>query len=112
MNNLISYVYAADANVIPNSSSYSFILMLLVFLLIFYYMIFRPQRKKFKDHDKLIKSLSCGDEVLTTSGFIGKVTKITKTGYIVLELNTNIIVFIKSDFITSVFPKGTLKNIQ
>lgn len=112
MNNVISSAYAASNNTVTNSGSYSFLLMLLIFLLIFYFMIFRPQRRKIQEHDRMIASLSCGDEVITASGFIGKVLRITKTGYIMLELSSNVQVFVKSDFITSVFPKGTLKNMQ
>ncbi|XBC39852.1 MAG: preprotein translocase subunit YajC [Buchnera aphidicola (Chaetogeoica yunlongensis)] len=112
MNNFISKVYAGNSSVISNSNTHSLIFMLIVFLLIFYFMIFRPQRKKMQEHQKLISSLTYGDEVLTSSGFIGKVVKITKTDYIMLELNNNVRVFVKSNFITSVFPKGTLKSME
>ncbi|AAO26859.1 putative membrane protein YajC [Buchnera aphidicola str. Bp (Baizongia pistaciae)] len=113
MDNFISHIYAVEnSTTIPSSNSYSLIFMLLVFLSIFYFMIFRPQRKKIQEHDRLIKSLSYGDEVFTSSGFVGKIVKITKTGYIVLELNNNVEVFVKSDFIVSIFPKGTLKNMK
>ncbi len=43
----------------------SLILMLVVFGLIFYFMILRPQQKRTKEHKKLMDSIAKGDEVLT-----------------------------------------------
>ncbi len=45
------------------------ILMLVVFGLIFYFMILRPQQKRTKEHKKLMDSIAKGDEVLTNGGF-------------------------------------------
>ncbi len=93
------------------SNSYSLIFMFVIFLLIFYFMLFRPQQKKDKEHKNLINSLTQGDEVLTTSGLLGRINKITKNGYILLQLNDTTEVFIKKDFIVSSLPKGTLKSL-
>lgn len=46
----------------------SLILMLVVFGLIFYFMILRPQQKRTKEHKKLMDSIAKGDEVLTNGG--------------------------------------------
>ncbi|VFT70741.1 SecYEG protein translocase auxillary subunit [Escherichia coli] len=46
-------------------SPMSLILMLVVFGLIFYFMILRPQQKRTKEHKKLMDSIAKGDEVLT-----------------------------------------------
>lgn len=74
--------FIQNANAVVNESSegnsYSLIFMLVIFLLIFYFMLFRPQQKKDKEHKKLISSLVKGDEVITTSGLLGRVIKITK----------------------------------
>lgn len=104
-----------NANAITNASSagnsYSLIFIFVIFLLIFYFMLFRPQQKKDKEHKNLIDSLAKGDEVMTSSGLLGRVNKITKNGYILLQLNDNTEVFIKKDFITSSLPKGTLNSL-
>lgn len=44
-------------------SPMSLILMLVVFGLIFYFMILRPQQKRTKEHKKLMDSIAKGDEV-------------------------------------------------
>ena len=43
---------------------------------IFYMLVFRPQQKKMKEHQNMVKNLAKGDEVVTAGGLIGKVTKV------------------------------------
>ncbi|HGF6561560.1 TPA: preprotein translocase subunit YajC [Providencia alcalifaciens] len=102
---------AASAGAPAQGSPYSLIIMLVVFALIFYFMILRPQQKRAKDHRKLMESIAKGDEILTTGGLIGRVTKVSETGYVVLELSENTEVTIKRDFVAAVLPKGTMKAI-
>ncbi|MGP1959101.1 MAG: preprotein translocase subunit YajC [Arsenophonus sp. NC-CH8-MAG3] len=92
-------------------NSYSLIIILVVFGLIFYFMILRPQQKRAKEHKRLIDSISKGDEILTTSGLIGRVTKVSETGYVVIALNDTNDVTIKRDFVAAILPKGTMKSI-
>ena len=81
------------------------------FILIFYFLMWRPQSKRAKEHRKLMESISKGDEVLTTGGLIGRVSKVSETGYVVLELSETTEVTIKRDFVAAVLPKGTMKAI-
>ncbi len=90
---------------------YSLIIILVMFGLIFYFMILRPQQKRSKDHKKVLESISKGDEVMTTGGLIGRVAKVGNTGMIILELNDSTEVIIKRDFVLSVLPKGTMKAL-
>ena len=102
---------AASAGAPAQGSPYTMVIMLVVFALIFYFMILRQQQKRAKEHRKLMESITKGDEVLTTGGLIGRVTKVSETGYVVLELSENTEVTIKRDFVAAVLPKGTMKAI-
>ncbi len=93
------------------SSGTATIIMMVVFVIIFYFMILRPQQKRNKEHNNLINSISKGDEILTSGGLIGRITKISDTGYLVISLNENNEVTIKRDFIVAVLPKGTMKSL-
>ncbi|QCI16968.1 preprotein translocase subunit YajC [Buchnera aphidicola (Aphis helianthi)] len=93
-------------------SSYSLVIMLVIFLLIFYFMLFRPQQKKEKERKNLMKLITLGDEVMTTSGFLGRVKDITENEYVLLELNDQNEIFIKKDFIVSLLPKNTLESLK
>ncbi|QCI16395.1 preprotein translocase subunit YajC [Buchnera aphidicola (Aphis craccivora)] len=111
MNFLIENAYATLSQPTENNS-YSLVVMLVIFLLIFYFMLFRPQQKKEKERKNLMKLISLGDEVMTNSGFLGRVKNITENGYILLELNNTNEVFIKKDFIISLLPKNTLESLK
>ncbi|MDR1648837.1 MAG: preprotein translocase subunit YajC [Synergistaceae bacterium] len=47
-----------------------------IFVLIFYFFIIRPQRKRQKQHDGLISGISRGDQVVTIGGFLGTVREV------------------------------------
>src|SRR5437763_9845811 len=46
-----------------------FPLLLMVF--VFYFVFIRPQQRKAKAHDTLMKGIRSGDKVVTTSGIVG-----------------------------------------
>ena len=110
MSFFISYAVAA-AGAPSQGSPYSLVIMLVVFGLIFYFMILRPQQKRAKEHKKLMDSISKGDEVLTSGGLVGRVTKVSDTGYVAIALNDTNEVVIKRDFVAAVLPKGTIKAL-
>lgn len=88
------------------------IFILVIFALIFYFMIYRPQAKRNKQHRELMASLAKGEEVLTSGGLIGKITKVSaENDSVVIALNENNEVTIKKDFIVAVLPKGSIKSL-
>ncbi|HDL5699034.1 TPA: preprotein translocase subunit YajC [Mannheimia haemolytica] len=88
------------------------IFILIIFGAIFYFMIYRPQAKRQKQQRDLLASLAKGDEVLTSGGLIGKITKVTADNdNIVIALNDTTEVTIKRDFVVAVLPKGSLKSL-
>ncbi|MEZ8100173.1 preprotein translocase subunit YajC [Vibrio bivalvicida] len=107
----ISQAHAA-AEGAPAGGGFEMLIMLGMFAVIFYFMIYRPQAKRVKEHKGLMASMGKGDEVLTSGGLVGKITKIAEDNdYISIELNSNNEVVIKKDFVTAVLPKGTLKSL-
>lgn len=65
-----------------------FLPMLVVFA-IFYFLIIRPQKKRDKDHQTFVTSLQKGDEVVTQSGLLGKITGVADK-VITLEIAQNV----------------------
>ena len=80
------------------------------FILIFYFLIWRPQSKRAKEHKSLMSGLNKGDEVVTSGGMIGKIIKVSDD-FIVLEVADNLEVKIQKVAIAGALPKGTLKDI-
>ncbi len=108
----ISLAHAAPQGTAPVGTGFEMLIMLGMFALIFYFMIYRPQSKRVKEHKNLMASMSKGDEVLTSGGLVGKITKIAEDNdFVSIELNANNEVVIKKSFITAVLPKGTLKSL-
>lgn len=52
--------------------------ILLIFVL-FYFLMIRPQQKRLKQHQEMIKALKRGDEVVLSNGMVGKVTRVEET---------------------------------
>ncbi len=55
----------------PNSGAFMSVSMLLLMGVMLYFVIWRPQQKKAKDHAQLLKSIKPGDKVVTSGGIVG-----------------------------------------
>ena len=83
------------------------LLMIAVFVAIFYFLIWRPQSKRAKEHRALIDSLGVGSEVVFAGGLMGKITKI-EGDFAVVELNRGVEVKVQRASVISVlFMKKT-----
>jgi preprotein translocase subunit YajC len=112
MSLFISQAHAAAEGATQGQGGFEMLIMLVMFGAIFYFMIFRPQSKRAKEHKSLMASMGKGDEVLTSGGLVGKISKVSaEHDYVVITLNENNDVTIKKDYVTAVLPKGTLKSL-
>lgn len=78
--------------------------------LLFYLILWRPQAKRAKEHRELVTSLTKGDEVLTSGGILGKVTKVNDE-YIVVEVAEGVELSLQKSAVAAALPKGTIKSI-
>ena len=85
-------------------------LQLVPFALIFvimYFLILRPQQRRLKDHQSMVKNLRRDDTVVTNGGLIGRVTKVTDDGAEVeVEIAPNVRVKVVRSMISEVRVKG------
>ncbi len=91
------------------SDTSSLLMSLLPFALIFiimYFLIIRPQQKKAKEHAELIKNIRRGDTVITSSGLVGKVTKVVDDDQIEFEIADGVRVRQMRQMISIVRAKG------
>jgi preprotein translocase subunit YajC len=86
------------------------IIFLVGFMVIFYLMIWRPQSKRAKEQKNLLSNLQKGDEVVTSGGIAGKITKVTDD-FVVIEVSDTVELKIQKGAIGATLPKGTLKAI-
>ena len=73
-------------------------------------MIIRPQMKQAKEQRNMIAALQKGDEVVTSGGIVGKVSKVTEA-FVVLEIAADTESTVQKHAIQSALPKGTIKSI-
>jgi preprotein translocase subunit YajC len=87
----------------------SMLVSLLPFVLIFvimYFLILRPQQKRVKMHQEMVKNLRRGDTVVTSGGLIGKVTKVVDDEQIEVEIGEGVKVRQSRQMIAEVRAKG------
>jgi preprotein translocase subunit YajC len=85
------------------------LMSLLPFVLIFvimYFLILRPQQKRVKAHQEMVKNVRRGDTVVTNGGLIGKVTKVVDDEQIEIEIADGVRIRQVRSMITDVRAKG------
>lgn len=86
------------------------LIMFLVMGLFMYFLIFRPQMKKQKEHRTMIDALQKGDEVVAAGGLVGKITDVSDA-YITLEVAPGTEIRAQKFSVQTLLPKGSLKSI-
>lgn len=95
-----SQVANAQEAVPPTVGVQDQLIMLLLIFLIFYFLIIRPQSKKYKQHAEMVKALERGDRVVTGGGVEGKVVRVLEDDRIVVEIAQDVEVTIVKGTIT------------
>jgi preprotein translocase subunit YajC len=85
--------------------------MLVLFILVFYFLLVRPQTKRAKEQKKLMGSLAVGDEVMTAGGIIGRITRL-KDNYIGVDIAKGVEITIQRSSIVNILPKGTMDSAE
>ena len=106
-NLFISNAHAAPTA--PGGDLLSFLPILVIFAL-FYFMLIRPQMKQAKQQKAMIDALKAGDEVATTGGVVGKITKVGDN-FISVEIAANTTVNVQKHAVQTLLPPGTIKAI-
>jgi preprotein translocase subunit YajC len=85
-------------------------ILMAVSLVVCYLLFIRPQNKRAKEHQQLVTSLQKGDEVVTTGGLLGKITKLSDNFFVML-IAEGIEVPVQRSAIAMSVPKGTIKSL-
>ena len=85
-------------------------LPIILMFVILYFIMIRPQMKKAKEHKSMLDALQKGDEVVAV-GMLGRISKITDN-YVSLEIAPNVTIQVQKQAVTTLLPKGTVKDAQ
>jgi preprotein translocase subunit YajC len=98
MNNTDSILVLAQAQ--PQQGGGSFLLMMALFMGAMYFLMIAPQRKKQKEHQKMVDALAAGDEILTSGGLYATVVSI-KEDRLIVRVADNTRVELSKQFVTA-----------
>lgn len=111
MNLFETTAMAADAGGAPADAGLINLLFLGGFVLIFYFLLWRPQSKRRKEHQALMSGLDKGDEVVTAGGIVGQVNKV-EDDFVKIQVAPNMELRVQKSAIGATLPKGTLKSLD
>jgi preprotein translocase subunit YajC len=107
---LISPAYAQAAGGGAGGFDPVFILMMVAMFAVFWFLVIRPQQKKAKQHQEMLKALKRGDQVVTNGGLIGRVARIEGDGVLVLEVAPNVKVKVKHSMIADINQRSETRD--
>ena len=102
---LFPIAYAQGAPAVGQSPWTSLLLFGGMFLL-----LWRPQSKRAKEHRELVGGISKGDEVMTSGGLLGKVTKVSDD-YMTVQVADGVELKLQKSSVAAALPKGTINQI-
>jgi preprotein translocase subunit YajC len=105
----ISSAYAQAAGSSPGSDIMTFLPMIAI-VVVFYFLLIRPQQKRAKETKAMLEALQKGDEVVTAGGLVGRISRLSDA-YANVEIAPNVEVTVQRSAISLLLPKGTLKSL-
>jgi preprotein translocase subunit YajC len=96
----------AQASPLGDSLLTSPLVVMIPIIALMYFLILRPQQKRMKEHQDLVKNLRRGDTVVTSGGLVGKVTKVVDEEQIEVEIADGVRVRQVRSMISGVRTKG------
>ena len=104
----ISEAFAQSATAASPASSLMSFLPLIGMFAIMYFLMIRPQMKRQKEHKALVDGLSRGNEVVLSSGLMGKITMVGES-VVSVEIAHGVEVQVQRHSVANVLPNGSIK---
>jgi preprotein translocase subunit YajC len=101
---MITPAYAQGAGA-PGLDMMAYVPLLLIFVIL-YFFILRPQQKRAKEHQEMVKNVRRGDTLITSGGLVGKVTKVVDDEQVEMEIADGVRVRQLKSMVTDVRAKG------
>jgi preprotein translocase subunit YajC len=106
---LISPAYAQASGAMPGGDFMTFLPMIAI-IVVFYFLLIRPQQKRAKETKAMLETLQKGDEIVTAGGVVGRISKLTDA-YATVEIADKVEITLQRSAISLVLPKGTIKAL-
>lgn len=77
---------------------------------VMYFVMIRPQNQRAKEHRNLLANIVKGDEIITSGGLLGKVSKVVDK-FFVITIADGVEVVVQKQAVATVLQKGTIKSL-
>lgn len=111
MSFFIAEAYAEGAPAAPGGDPMTGMLFFVGMIVIFYFLLIRPQQKRAKEHRKMVEAIGKGDEVVTNGGVLGKIVEVGEQ-YLTIEIADGVNIKVQRHAVATVLPKGSLKAAE
>ena len=102
----ITPAYAQAAGAPAMGDFFSMIVPLAMIMVVFYFLLIRPQQRKVKEHQEMLGKVARGDTIVTSGGLVGKVRKVIDERELEVEIAENVKVRVVRSGIADVRSKG------
>ena len=106
----ISNAYAQSVSSGFNMDSIGSFLPIALMLIVVYFLMIRPQQKKQREQREMVNALAEGDEIVTSGGLLGTVTKVSEN-HVSMQMASGAEVLVQKSAIVGQLPKGTLESL-
>lgn len=93
------------------ADSWMGLLPLVAMMVLFYFILIRPQSKRAKEHKNMVEALQKGDEVVTQGGILGKITQVSEN-FVTVEISRDVSIHVQKHAVAALMPKGTIKELN
>ena len=109
MDFFINSAHAQAAGASGAQGVMSAMLLPILLLVVFYFLLIRPQSKRAKEQQEMLSKVAVGDEIATAGGILGKVTEVGDQ-FLSVEIADGVNVKLQKFQVAKVLPKGTVKS--
>ena len=90
----------AEEAIPAQGGAFAQLVPLILIMVIFYFLLIRPQQRRIKEHKNMVAELNKGDQVVTGGGILGKVTE-AKDDILTIEIANGVAVKVKRDTVVN-----------
>ncbi len=103
---MITPAFAQSAGSAGTSDMLIQIVPFVLIFVIMYFLIIRPQQRRAREHQEMIKNVRRGDVVVMSGGIVGKVTKVTDDAEMEIEAGEGVKIRVMRGMIADVRSKS------
>ena len=107
----LAFASSAATSAVNEPSVFANMIPLLMILVVFYFLIIRPQQNKMREHQRIVSQLKPGDTVVMGSGIIGTIVSAkVESEEAVLEIAKDVHIKIRKDMVNEIIPATSSKH--